>query len=89
MAGYVVRKIKKVLNCEVCVSALTEDDSLISSCDWCEKQFKANVHTNLSQINVLQLVNLTALSFVGENMFSALTIHVMQQSPLECHSSIL
>ena len=79
MAGYVVRKIRKVLNCEVCVSALTEDDSLISSSDWlhytrfkdmggllypskdvkiciqCEKQFKANVHSNLSQINVLQL----------------------------------
>ena len=97
MAGYVVRKIRKVLNCEVCVSALTEDDSLISSSDWlhytrfkdmggllypskdvvkiciqCEKKFKANVHSNLSKINVLQLVNLTALSFVGENMFPAL-----------------
>ena len=106
MAGYVVRKIRKVMNCEVCVSALTEDDSLISSSDWlhytrfkdmggllypskdvkiciqCEKQFKANVHSNLSQINVLQLVNLTTLSFVGENVFPALTNHVMQQCPL-------
>ena len=114
MAGYVARKLRKSLNCEVCVSALTEDDSLIARNDWlhfirfkdnggllypspdvvkiciqCEKQFKANVHANLSQVKVLRLVNLTALSFVGENLFPSVTNHVLQQSPLESHSSIL
>ena len=62
---------------------------VVKVCLQCEKQFKANVQDNLSQVNVLHLVNLTVLSFVGENIFATLTDHDLQQSPLESHSYIL
>jgi hypothetical protein len=54
-----------------------------------EQHYKANVESNTSKVNLLKLVTLVGLAFVGQPVFDCLNQHVLDGDPLQNHVCLL
>ena len=62
---------------------------VVKICLNAERVFKINVSPNFSDINILKLTNLVALSLTDNNIFFSLRHHIITGDPLYTHSLLL
>lgn len=64
---------------------------VVNICISAEQHFKSNVDSShiIGNVEVVKLVNLVAMSFIGQPVFEKLNEHIKQHDPLNNHATLL